>query len=71
MNDETKAAFLSVYGGFDEREVVVDDAVSHLYSLHVACQRKVFPDWAKDGVERLKDGNLLTAIEKLLEVSGA
>jgi hypothetical protein len=68
MNDEAKAAFLSVYGGFDEREVVVDDAASHIYSLYIACQRKVLPDWAKDGVERLRDGSLLAAIEKLLEI---
>jgi len=27
-----------------------------------------FPDWANDGVEKVKDGGLLAAVEKLLEV---
>ncbi len=65
--DEAKAAFLLAYGGFDEREVVVDNVVCELSSLVIACQRKTFPNWANNGVEKIKDGRLLAAVEKLLE----
>lgn len=65
--DEAKAAFLSAYGGFDEHEVIIDNVVSELSSLYIACQRKAFPSWADDGVEKVKDGRLLASVEKLLE----
>jgi len=67
-NEETRAAFLSAYGGFDECEILVDAVACELSALIIACQRKVFPDWANDGVEKVKDGRLLAAVEKLLEV---
>ena len=66
-NEESKTAFLSVYGEFDELEIVVDDVSSILYSLNLACQRKIIPNWVKDNIEKLKDGRLLTAVKKLLE----
>ena len=66
--EEAKAAFLSVYGEFDERETIIDVVVCELSSLIIACQRKVFPNWANDGVEKVKDGRLLAAVERLLEV---
>ena len=65
--DEAKAAFVSAYGGFDEREVIIDNVVCELTSLYIACQRKSFPSWANDGLEKVKDGRLLVAVEKLLE----
>lgn len=65
--DEAKAAFLLAYGGFDEREAVVDNVVCELSSLVIACQRKDFPNWANDGLEKVRDGGLLAAVEKLLE----
>ena len=64
-SEEAKAAFLSAYGGFDEREVVVDNVACELSALIIACQRKVFPNWANDGLEKVKDGRLLAAVEKL------
>ena len=67
-NDEARVAFLSAYGSFDEREVVVDDVVSVLSALLIASQRKVFPNWANGSLEKVKDGRLLSAVEKLLEV---
>ncbi|MDD4495404.1 MAG: ElyC/SanA/YdcF family protein, partial [Eubacteriales bacterium] len=65
--DEVKSAFQSAYGGFDEREVMVDNVACELSSLVIACQRKDFPNWANDGLEKVKDGRLLAAVEKLLE----
>ncbi|MGI5899794.1 MAG: phosphotransferase [Christensenellales bacterium] len=65
--DEAKAAFVSAYGGFDEHEVIIDSVVCELSSLLIACQRKIIPNWANDGLEKVKDGRLLASVEKLLE----
>jgi len=66
-NEEARAAFCSAYGSFDEKELFVDNAVNLLTGLHIACQRKSFPDWGQELLEMVKDGRLLTAVEKLLE----
>jgi hypothetical protein len=67
-NEEAKVAFLSTYSSFNEREVVVDNVASVLSALLIACQRKVFPDWAKGLLEKVKDGKLLTSVEEMLEI---
>jgi predicted nucleotidyltransferase len=69
-NDDAREAFLSEYGNFDENEKLVDDVIDSLYSLYVACQREIFPNWANNLLEKLKDGTLLAAVEKLLEEVG-
>ena len=67
FSDESKAAFLSVYGEYDEREVIVDDVADTLSGLVMDCQRKNFPKLAKGLVERINDKRLLLAVKKLLE----
>ena len=67
-SEEAKEAFQSIYGAFDEREIIIDAIACELSSLIIACQRKVFPNWANDGVEKVKDDRLLAAVERLLEV---
>lgn len=57
----------AIVGDYDENEKLVDDVVATLYSLYVACQRDGIPAWANDLLEKLKNGSLLTAVEKLLE----
>jgi len=66
-NAEAQTAFKSAYGNFDETEIVLDEIVSTLQTLIVACRRDNFPNWATDSLESLKDGRLLKAIEKYLE----
>jgi len=68
FSEEAKASFLSEYGEYDEREVVVDYVADALSGLVIASQREVFPNWAKDSVEGIKNGQILTAVERLLEV---
>ena len=67
FSEEVKAAFLSEYGEYDEREVVVDEVADTLSGLIIDCQRKNFSDWAKSLLERVEDERLLAAVEKLLE----
>lgn len=66
-NDEARAVFLYAYGEFDEYEVIVDDVASVLSALLIACKHRVFPDWAYGLAEKVKDGRLLTAVERFLE----
>ena len=68
LGEDAKMAFLSEYGDFDENEKVVDDVVSHLITLHFACERKTFPNWAAPSLEIVKDGRLLLAVEQLLRI---
>ena len=68
FNNESKAAFLSVYGEYDEREVIMDDVADTLSGLIMDCQRKNFPKLLVSIVERINDGRLLAAVDKLLEV---
>ena len=70
FSEETKAAFMSEYGGYDEREVIVDDVAEALSGLVIASQREVFPNWAVDSVEDIKNGRLLAAVERLLGTIG-
>jgi predicted nucleotidyltransferase len=68
FSEEAKVAFLSEYGEYDEREVIVDDVAAALSGLVIASQQEVFPNWAKDLVEGIKNGQILTTVERLLEV---
>lgn len=53
LTDDTKQSFLASYGSYDHKEQLMDDVVSVLISLHMACQREVFPNWAKSMVAEL------------------
>ncbi len=66
FSDEAKAAFLSEYGGYDEREAIADDVADALSGLIIACRRKVFPAWAEDSAKSIKNGSFLAAVERLL-----
>jgi predicted nucleotidyltransferase len=67
-NAQAKTAFLTSYGKFDGREVVVDDVASVLLALITACSRYTFPVWANKLLERVGDGRLSAAVERLIEV---
>ncbi|MCL2378947.1 MAG: DUF4111 domain-containing protein [Defluviitaleaceae bacterium] len=65
-SEEAKIAFKSAYGYFNENEIVIDEIISILQTLIVACERDSFPGWALDSLEAVKDGRLLAAVEKCL-----
>ncbi|MHB1485778.1 MAG: nucleotidyltransferase domain-containing protein [Saccharofermentanales bacterium] len=66
LGEAAKPVFLSEYGSFDQYEVVVDDFAMDLISLCAACKKIVFPPWARESVENVKDGRLSAAVERLL-----
>jgi len=66
-NEEARTAFCSAYGNYDEKEITVGNVVNLLNGLHIACERKYFPDWGQELLDIVKDGRLLLVVEKLLE----
>ena len=47
LSREAGKAFLEEYGEFDPMEKALDDVVSVVVTLYLACQRDVFPSWAQ------------------------
>lgn len=47
LSEEAGKAFLDEYGAFDPMEKALDDVVSVVVTLYLACQRDVFPLWAQ------------------------
>lgn len=60
MGEEAAKAFCNTYGvdGLDE-EKLADDFLAHMVTLCIASQREVFPAWAGESLEMLKNGKLL------------
>lgn len=50
----------------DECEAVVDDVASILSALLTACQKNVFPNWTNGLLDKVNDGRLQMAVERLL-----
>ena len=61
LSEEAGKAFLDEYGMFDPVEKALDDVVSVVVTLHLACQRDVFPWWAQSLLDELDT----TFIEKI------
>lgn len=64
---QSRDAFLAAYGAVDPLEIAVDDVVSPVVTLYMACRRPRFPSWAEglvdemhtalaDKIRRLTDG---------------
>jgi len=51
LSPKAKNAFLSEYGTFDSLETAIDDVVCPIITLHLACQRKHFPNWAMSCID--------------------
>lgn len=50
---QSRDAFLAAYGAVDPLEMAVDDVVSPVVTLCMACRRTQFPDWAADLVDEI------------------
>lgn len=61
LSEKAGKAFLDEYGMFDPVEKALDDVVSVVVTLHLACQRDVFPWWAQSLLDELDS----TFIEKM------
>ena len=54
LSEEAGKAFLAEYGEFDPAEKVLDDVVSVVVTLYLACQRDTFPGWAQGLLDELE-----------------
>ena len=61
LSEEAGKAFLDEYGAFDPVEKALDDAVSVVVTLYLACLRDEFPWWAQALLDELNT----TFIEKI------
>jgi hypothetical protein len=68
LGDRAAAAFWEVYGAVDEREGVLDEPASILYSLVVAPRRTSLPAWAWGCVRAVESGQLERSLRRALEV---
>ena len=53
LSEEAGKAFLEEYGEFDPAEKALDDVVSVIVTLYLACQREEFPWWAQALIDEL------------------
>lgn len=67
LSPEAGEAFLDEYGGFDPDEKLLDDVVCTVVTLHLACQRKTFPVWARAMLEEL-DRGFIEKLERLRRI---
>lgn len=64
LSEEAGRAFLDAYGEFDPIEKALDDVVSVVVTLFLACQSDKFPRWAKAILDEL-DTSFVAKIEYL------
>lgn len=55
LSKRAAEAFLEEYGEYDKTEKELDDVVSVVVTLYLACQREEFPEWAKDELEKVRN----------------
>ena len=67
LSEKAGKAFLDEYGMFDPVEKALDDVVSVVVTLHLACQRDVFPWWAQALLDEL-DTTFIKKIENMRRV---
>ena len=65
LSPKAKEAFIAAYGPMNPLEQALDAILSPIITLHLACQRSVFPSWAKESLAFL-EGGLEDAIHHLL-----
>ncbi len=68
LSAEAGEAFIEAYGAYDTgAEKSIDNVISPIVTLHMAYQREIFPKWAQESLDRLKNG-YDGDIEKFIEM---
>ncbi|MEG1772713.1 MAG: hypothetical protein RRY79_00385 [Clostridia bacterium] len=67
LKGSAKDAFLEAYGDFSEDDFKFYSLLSPIIGLIFASKREVMPEWAKDDLKSLKDGELLKLVNSLIE----
>ena len=67
LSEEAGKVYLDEYGKFDPAEKALDDVVSVVVTLYLACQRDEFPWWAQALIDEI-DTTFIEKIEFLRRV---
>lgn len=67
LSEEAGKAFLDEYGAFDPAEKALDDVVSVVVTLFLACQRDEFPWWAQALLDKINTA-FIEKIQRLLRL---
>lgn len=67
LSDEAGKAFIEEYGGINQSEKTIDDCMSILVNLIFAYKRPTFPNWARDSLEAIHNGELEKSFRKILD----
>lgn len=65
LSPKAKEAFLLEYGAFDPKEAIIDDVISVVVTLYLACQREKFPSWANPVLNSVKT-DFIYKVERML-----
>ncbi|GEM_PF-754424 len=71
LSEAAKDAFMDEYGGFSQKEKVIDDVTTPLITLISAYKKDTFPKWAEEAQKSINDGTLEKNIRNLLELNGS
>ncbi len=66
LSHEAADAFLAAYGDFDPSEIIIDQLACVLVTLSIACQREQLPCRAGEEIDKIRNGELESALETLL-----
>ncbi|MBR4888350.1 MAG: hypothetical protein IKU17_04315 [Clostridia bacterium] len=66
LSPEAGAAFLEEYGSFPAEEVLLDDVVSPIVTLHMAFGREAFPAWGEEALAQVLSPAYCEKIRQLL-----
>jgi len=69
LRGASQSAFEEAYGGVNQHERILDEPLSILYGLVIACRRSQLPRWAVPLSEAARTGGLEGAIRRALEVT--
>lgn len=68
LKGKAQKAFVQSYGEFNQTEKIIDEPLSILYNLVVACSRQTLPEWAKPSINAVTRGSLENHIRGALEL---
>lgn len=71
LSEAAKDAFMDEYGGYSQREKVVDEVTTPLITLISAYKKDTFPKWAEEALRSINDGTLERNTRNLLELNGS
>lgn len=68
LSSNSQRVFLEEYGGYDEKEKIIDDGVSIIVNLIFAFQKEHLPKWSENSIRLLNNGELYQRLNKIFRL---